>query len=218
MENKCKNCICYHPSSFGDGSKGTCGQSGELLVHDREHFCDCAMFIELPRKEKIKRTIEKVLKPWIRERDPKFKRALELVGHIGSLFEQGEFKTFDVVKSASEMKSLVFHGKEVINEVDIVWTYHCPWDDEREHYILLTEDNKMVMNCWTGDKFITNWFNCDEEFDTCMENIDKVRQHCITGYHTADAVVETEDCKCVTDSVEEQREAKLENQLIRYPR
>lgn len=216
MENKCKNCMCYYPSKHGCGSQGTCAQTGCLVVHNREDICDCGHFIEIAKMEKIKRTIEKVLSPWIRERDSKFKRALEVVGHIGELFERGEFKVLDVVKSASEMKGLIFHGKPVITEVDTVWTYHCPWNEEKEHYILLTEDNKMVMNCWVDEKFITNWFDCETEFDTCMSNIDKVRQHCITGCNISDTVIETEDCKCVTDSFEKQREAKLESQLIRY--
>lgn len=58
MEKKCKNCMCYSPATHhSDGTKGTCGQSGELLVHDREEFCSCGMFMELPKKEKLVRTI-----------------------------------------------------------------------------------------------------------------------------------------------------------------
>lgn len=213
MESKCKNCMCFYPSKHGDGSQGTCGKTGTLVVHNREDICDCSQFIELPKREKIKRTIEKVLKPWIRERDERFKRALEIVGHIGELFERGEFKVLDVVKSASEMKGLIFHGKPVITEVNTVWTYHCPWDEDKEHYILLTEDGNMVLNCWVDNKFITNWFNCNDEFNTCMENIDKIRHHCITGYHTSNIVVETEDCKCVTDTMEEMREQALKHPI-----
>ena len=125
MEKKCKNCMCYSPATHhGDGTKGTCGQSGKLLVHDREEFCSCGMFMELPKKEKLARTIERDLHAWIRERDAMFNRSMELVCHIGHLFEQGEFKVFDVVKSASEMKSLVFFGKPTLTELDKVWTYH----------------------------------------------------------------------------------------------
>lgn len=223
MERKCKNCMCYSPSKFGDGSQGTCGQSGTLVVHNREDECNCGHFLELPKAEKIRRTIEKVLKPWIRERDDKFKRALEIVGHIGQLFESGEFRVFDVVKSAMDMKGLIFYGKPVITEVKTVWTYHCPWDEEKEHYILLTEDDKMVINCWNDGNFITNWFDCDEQFDICMKNIDKIRQHCITGFLTSDAVHETEDCKCVTDELEIMREKALNHPInspdrVVYPR
>ena len=97
MEKKCKNCMCYSPATHhSDGTKGTCGQSGELLVHDREEFCSCGMFMELPKKEKLIRTIVRDLQAWIRERDAMLVRAMELVCHIGHLFEQGEFKVFDI--------------------------------------------------------------------------------------------------------------------------
>ena len=198
MEKKCKNCMCYNPATYhSDGSKGTCGQSGELLVHDREDICDCGRFMELCKTEKIRRTIEKTLKPWVRERDEKFVRAMELVAHIGHLFEQGEFKTFDAVKSATEMKGLIFHQASVITPIYKVWTYHCPWNEDIEHFIILTENGKMVVNAFMGNKFVTQWFNV-EDLDLCFSVIDKIRDNCVMKVNALDFVSETEDCKCVT--------------------
>lgn len=202
MESKCKNCMCFNPATYhSDGSKGTCGQSGELLVHNREDLCMCGKFMELPKMEKVKRTIEKVLKPWVRERDEKFVRSLELVCHIGHLFEQGEFKVFDVVKSASDMKGLIFHNAAVITPIYRAWTYHCPWNDEYEHFIVLTTDGKMVVNAFVDEKFVTQWFDV-EDIDLCFLVIDRIRDNCVMKVRVTDYVTETEHNKCVSDSFE----------------
>lgn len=199
MEKKCKNCMCYSPATHhSDGTKGTCGQSGELLVHDREEFCSCGMFMELPKKEKLARTIERDLHAWIRERDAMFNRSMELVCHIGHLFEQGEFKVFDVVKSASEMKSLVFFGKPTLTELDKVWTYHCPWNDDIEFFIVITQSGKLVVNSWMNDKFVFEWFDIEEDFEKCMSIVDKIRQNCILGADATNVVTEVEQNKCVS--------------------
>ena len=202
MEKKCKNCMCFNPATYhSDGSKGTCGQSGDLVVHDREDLCDCACFMELGKSEKIRRTIEKVLKPWIRERDEKFVRAMELVAHIGHLFEHGEFKMFDAVKSARDMKSLIFHNGSVITPIQRLWTYHCPWNYEHEHFIILTENGKLVVNALMNDRFITQWFNV-EDLELCFSVIDKIRDNCVMKANVTDYVSETESCKCVTSNDE----------------
>lgn len=208
MEKKCKNCLCFYPAStHGDGSKGTCGQSGDLRVHDREDMCDCAKYMELPKVEKIKRTIEKILKPWIRERDSKFVRAMELVAHIGQLFENGEFKPFNAVKSVTEMKNLIFHGMETLHSIERVWTYHCPWDEEIELFIAITSDGKMVKNTYdnthkdtTGEGiFMTEWFDTEAQFNECMNIIDRVRDNCILKTMVV-PTIETEHNKCVSSS------------------
>ena len=224
MEKKCKNCLCFYPApSHADGSKGTCGQSGELRVHDREDVCDCAKYMILPKVEKIKRTIEKVLKPWIRERDAMFVRAMELVAHIGQLFEDGEFKTFDAVKSASEMKGLVFYGKETLHNIDRIWTYHCPWNEDIELFIAISTDGKMVKNMYNDGVFMTEWFDTESQFEKCMEIIDRVRDNCVMKTMVA-PVFETEHNKCVSSSEDDgDFNPKSENvsytfTSIRYPR
>lgn len=202
MEKKCKNCMCYNPATYhSDGSKGVCGQSGELLVHDREDICDCGNFMELGKTEKIRRTIEKVLKPWVRERDEKFVRALELVCHIGHLFEQGEFKSFDVVKSATDMKGLIFHNAAVITTIYKAWTYHCPWNDDYEHFIVLTDNGKLIVNAFVNDKFITQWFDV-EDLDLCFSVIDRIRDNCVMKVHAHDYVSESEQSKCIVDNID----------------
>ena len=222
METKCKNCMCFYPATYhSDGSKGTCGKSGELIVHDREDMCDCGFFMELPKVEKITRTIEKVLKAWVRERDEKFVRAMELVAHIGHLFEQGEFKVFDVVKSASEMKGLIFHNASVITSVYKAWTYHCPWNDEIEHFIVLTNNGKLVVNAFIDDKFITQWFDV-EDLDLCFNVIDRIRDNCVMKANVIDYVTETEHNKCVSDIDDVKIKAayhplNFDDTIIRYP-
>lgn len=200
MEKKCKNCMCFSPATYhGDGSKGTCGQSGNLLVHDREDFCSCGKYVELCKIEKVKRTIEKVLKPWMRERDERFIRAMELVAHISHLFEQGEFKTFDAVKSASEMKGLIFHQASVITPIYKIWTYHCPWNYDIEHFIILTENGKLIVNAFVDNKFITQWFDV-EDLDLCFDVIDRIRDNCVMKVHAIDYVSESEQNKCVSSN------------------
>lgn len=199
MENKCKNCISFHPALWhADGTKGVCDQCGELIVKDREDECPCGSFIELPKIEKIKRTINKVLSPWIRERDDMFKRSMELVCHIGQLFEMGEFKIFDAVKAAQDMKSLVFHNKDAMINIDTLWTYHCPWDYDREHFIILTSDSRMIINNWNNNenKFIISSSSIENDFGKSMEMIDKIRNNCIMKI----MVSEVEENKCVYES------------------
>lgn len=202
METKCKNCMCFSQAyTVGSGEKGTCGQTGDLVVHHRDDDCSCGRFMELPKKEKIIRTINKVLTAWVRERDDKFVRSMELVAHISQLFENGEFKVFDAVKAASEMKGLVFFGKDTLHKIERLYTYHCPWDEEREHFIAFSADGKMVMNNWDNERkeFITEWFNTDTQFDECMSAIDKIRLNCVTGARVAEIVTESEQNKCVSD-------------------
>lgn len=214
MEKRCKNCMCYNPATYhSDGTKGTCGQSGELLVHDREELCSCGMFMELPKKEKLVRTIVRDLHAWIRERDAMFVRSMELVCHIGHLFEQGEFKVFDVVKSASEMKGLVFFGKETLTALDRVWTYHCPWNDDIEFFIVITQSGKLVVNSWMNDKFVFEWFDIEDDFEKCMGIVDKIRRNCILGADAINVVNEVEQNKCVSDKKEEWRESTLKHPI-----
>lgn len=222
METKCKNCMCFYPSpAVGDGCKGTCGQTGNLVVHHREDICDCAKYMELPKIEKIIRTIEKVLKPWVRERDSKFIRAMELVAHIGQLFEQGEFKVFDAVKSASEMKGLVFYGKETVHDISRIWTYHCPWNDDIELFIAITADGKMVKNTFdcsevknsNNGRFITEWFDISTQFDECLESISRVRDNCVMKVMVK-PTIEVEHNKCVSDIVDSPIAAPHEIKVI----
>ena len=210
METKCKNCMCYHPTTWhADGTKGTCDQGGQLLVHDREHVCDCGCYKEMSKIEKLKRTINRDLYAWVRERDAMFVRSMELVCHIGQLFEKGVFKVFDVVKSASEMKGLVFFGKDTMTAINTVWTYHCPWDDEKEHFIVITQSGKMVVNTWDNHNFLFEWFDIEEDFEKCMALIDKIRMNCVTQTLVCDVVTEVEQNKCVSD---------VSETPIRYPR
>ena len=200
MENKCKNCMCYHQAFWhSDGTKGTCGQSGELRVHNREDICDCGYFMEMSRVEKVRKTLMRDLHAWIRERDSMYRRSMELVWHIGQLFEQGEFKIFDIVKSAQDMKGLVYNNNHVITEIDTVWTYHCPWDEEKDLFIAITTNGTLVVNEWDGTNFRTEWHSIEDEFELCMEMIDKIRMNCVTKVHVNDVVTETEMNKCVSD-------------------
>lgn len=154
--------------------------------------------MELPKKEKLVRTIVRDLHAWIRERDAMFVRATELVCHIGHLFEQGEFKVFDVVRSASEMKGLVFFGKETLTSLDRVWTYHCPWNDDIEFFIVITQSGKLVVNSWMNDKFVFEWFDIEDDFEKCMSIVDKIRHNCILGADATNVVNEFEQNKCVS--------------------
>lgn len=218
MEMKCKNCQCFHQAhNVGSGEMGTCGMNGTLTVHNREDLCDCNHFVVLPKKEKIARTIEKLLKPWVRERDAMFVRSMELVAHIGQLFENGEFKVFDAVKSASEMKGLVFFGKDTLHKIDRVWTYQCPWDEDREQFIAITADGKLVTNLWNNHfsckaVFETFFVDIESNFDDCMNVIDRIRENCIMKTKT-NSVIETEEHKCVSDKKEEWREAALKHPI-----
>lgn len=196
---------------------GTCGMNGTLTVHNREDLCDCNHFVVLPKKEKIARTIEKLLKPWVRERDAMFVRSMELVAHIGQLFENGEFKVFDAVKSASEMKGLVFFGKDTLHKIDRVWTYQCPWDEDREQFIAITADGKLVTNLWNNHfsckaEFETFFVDIESNFDDCMNVIDRIRENCIMKTKTT-SVIETEEHKCVSDKKGEWREAALKHPI-----
>ena len=195
MERKCKNCMCFYPApAHGDGCKGMCDRTGDLVIHHREDTCDCASYIELPKVEKVKRTIEKVLKPWIRERDAMFIRSMELVDHISQLFGQGEFKVFDAVKSAAELKGLVFFGKSTINNIDKIWTYHCPWDDDIELFIAITNDKWLALNTIQNNKFLTKWIDTDN-IDVCFNIIDAIRDSCIMKIQTiSDGEIEYNKC------------------------
>lgn len=229
MEMKCKNCQCFHQAhDVGSGEMGTCGMKGTLTVHNREDLCDCNRFVVLPKKEKIARTIEKLLKPWVRERDAMFVRSMELVAHIGQLFENGEFKVFDVVKAASEMKGLVFFAKDTLHKIDRVWTYHCPWDEDKEQFIAITSDGKLVTNLWNNHfscraEFVTSFVDIESNFDDCMNVIDRIRENCIMRTKTT-STIETEENKCISDKKEDWRESALkhsinkEDTIIRYPR
>ena len=232
MESKCKNCMCFYPAQWhADGCKGVCGQSGDLVTHDREDICDCGYYMELPKVEKVKRTIEKVLKPWIRERDAKFIRSMELVAHIGQLFENGEFIIFDAVKAATEMKGLVFFGNETLHTIDTLWTYHCPWNEEIELFIAITANGKMVKNTWQCEsifntskgEFLTEWFDIDKQFNECMVIIDKVRDNCVMKACVSQTI-ETERNKCVSDEkIEDFSDEELNSitssfNAVRYPR
>lgn len=200
MESKCKNCMCFYQALWhSDGTKGTCGQGGELVVHNREDNCDCGCFREMSRVEKVRKTLIRDLYSWIRERDSMYRRSMELVWHIGQLFEQGEFKIFDIVKSAQDMKGLVYHNNQVITEIDTVWTYQCPWDEDKELFIAITIDGRLVVNEWDGVNFRTEWRNINDEFELCMGLIDKIRMNCVTKVHVNDVVTETEMNKCVSD-------------------
>jgi len=213
MEMKCKNCQCFHQAhTVGSGEMGTCGMNGTLTVHNREDLCDCNHFVVLPKKEKIARTIEKLLKSWVRERDAMFVRSMELVAHIGQLFENGEFKVFDAVKSASEMKGLVFFGKDTLHKIDRVWTYHCPWNEDREQFIAISADGKLVTNTWSDEGAVTSFVDIESNFDDCMNVIDRIRENCIMKTKT-NSVIETEEHKCVSDKKEEWRESALKHPI-----
>lgn len=202
MENKCKNCMHYHSALWhSDGTKGTCGETGVLVVKDREEKCDCMKFMEIPKQEKIKRTIEKVLSAWVRERDERFKMSMSWVYEIKERFHQGEFKVLDAVKATVDMKRLIYGTKNQF-KFNYVWTYHCPWDVEemKEHFIALTCDNKMYYNIWheKQQKFIMTEYDIEDEFQECMDSIDKIRANCIMGM----MVSEVEDNKSIQDVTE----------------
>jgi hypothetical protein len=97
------------------------------------------------------------------------------------------------------MKGLVYHNNQVITEIDTVWTYQCPWDEDKELFIAITIDGKLVVNEWDGTNFRTEWHNINDEFELCMGLIDKIRMNCITKVHVNDVVTETEMNKCISD-------------------
>ena len=213
----------YYPAPWhGDGTKGCCNQSGDLKVYSREDECDCGKFLEMPKMERLGRRINHRLHNWVRERDSMFCRAMEIVGHICELFKQGEFKVFDVVKSASDMKALIYNHAAVITPIYKVWTYHCPWNEEYEHFIVLTENGKMVVNAYIENKFVTQWFDV-EDLDLCFSVIDKIRDNCIMKANVTDYVTESEYTKCVSDGFEwktlaDTHPINREDSIIRYPR
>ena len=180
MEVKCKNCMKFWDMPhYGDGTKGCCGQTGELLVHNREDDCDCGSFAQMPKLERLRRRIENRLKPWARSRDDMFRRSMEIVAHICQLFKKGEFKVFDAVKSSSDMKGLIFHGNYTETGISDVWTYHCPWNEEVEHFIALTTDGKFITNTFDeNETFITEMYDIESEFDICNAVIDRIVENC----------------------------------------
>lgn len=203
MESKCKNCMRYWPmTQYGDGTKGVCGQTGELLVHNREDDCDCGFFLEMPKQERIGRRINHRLHSWVRERDDMFRRSMEIVGHICELFKQGEFKVFDAVKSVTDMKHMMFYGANTEISIQRVWTYHCPWNDDIEHYIAITTDGKMICNFYdnTQDKprFITEMYDIENEYDECDKMVDRIREFCVLKVLTM-STQEIETNKCVEE-------------------
>jgi hypothetical protein len=204
MENKCKNCISFWPvTHHGDGSKGTCSKCGELIIHSREDDCDCGGFIEMPKVPRLKSRIENRLYPWIRERDDMFRRSMEIVSHICHLFNLGEFKVFDAAKSASEMKGIVFMGRDVETAISNIWTYHCPWNDDIEHFIAITANGKLVTNTYNDmekpAKFVTECYDIENDFDTCNDVIDRIMLNCRMKICVSPMPKEVECNKCVYD-------------------
>jgi hypothetical protein len=98
------------------------------------------------------------------------------------------------------MKGLIFHNADVITPIIRAWTYHCPWNDEYEHFIVLTENGKLVVNAYVDDKFVVQWFSV-EDLDLCFSVIDKIRHNCVMKANVIDYVSETEDKKCVSDEL-----------------
>lgn len=203
MESKCKNCMRYWPMpKYGDGTKGCCGQTGELKVHSREDDCDCGLFLEMPKMERLARRIEHRLHSWVRERDDMFRRSMEIVGHICKLFKQGEFKVFDAVKSTSDMKHMMYHGANTEISIQRVWTYHCPWNEDIEHYIVITTDGKLICNFYDDTtevhRFITETYSIENEYDICDKMVDRIREYCILKCLTT-STNEIEVNKCVEE-------------------
>jgi hypothetical protein len=204
MENKCKNCMSFSAMShIGDGMKGCCGRTGDLVVHSREDICNCGMFMEMPKIERLIRRIEFRLHNWVRERDDMFRRSMEIVGHICELFKQGEFKVFDAVKSTCDMKYMMYHGANTEISIHRVWTYHCPWNEDIEHYIAITTDGKMISNIYDNtnniNKFITEIYDIEDDYESCDRLIDRIRDYCVIKAITTTSS-EVEINKCVEES------------------
>ena len=204
MENKCKNCMSFcGMSHIGDGMKGCCGRTGDLIVHSREDFCDCGMYMEMPKSERLARRIEFRLHKWVRERDDMFRRSMEIVGHICELFKQGQFKVFDAVKSTNDMKHMMYHGANTEISIHRVWTYHCPWDEDIEHYIAITTDGKVITNIYDNSgsvpQFITEIYDIETEYEQCDKLVDRIRDYCVIKAITSSAK-EVEINKCVEET------------------
>ena len=203
MESKCKNCMRYYPAPWhSDGTKGCCDQSGELKVYSREDECDCGKFLEMPKMERLARRINHRLHNWVRERDTMFCRSMEIVGHICELFKQGEFKVFDAVKSVTDMKHMMYHGAATEISVHRAWTYHCPWNDDIEHYIAITTAGKMICNFYDDTqenaRFITETYDIENEYDECDKMVDRIREYCVLKVLTI-STEEIEVNKCVEE-------------------
>lgn len=206
METKCKNCVRFSEMlNCGCGSKGCCVNGSLPIVHDREDACDCGAYIEMPKIQKIRKRIAYRLKPWVRERDAMFVRAMEIVGHISELFHQGEFKVFDAVKSITSMKHIVFHGAATELNIDQVWTYHCPWNEDIEQFIAITKDGKMMINTYDdvapSKRFVTETYDIETEFDTCDDIIDRIHRNCVMKVNVSNLSVEVENNKCVSEEI-----------------
>ena len=202
MERKCKNCISFWPlSHYSDGNIGVCHQGVDVKIQNRENECDCGSFIEMPKIPRLKSRIENRLYPWIRERDDMFRRSMEIVNHICQLFNQGEFRVFDATKSATDMKSIVFMGKDVSTSIANIWTYHCPWDEEVEHFIAITSDGKFVTNTFDNSvqpsRFITECYDIEENFDTCNDIINRIMSNCKFKANISSMPEELEQNKCI---------------------
>ena len=182
MESKCKNCMRYYPAPWhGDGTKGCCNQSGDLKVYSREDECDCGKFLEMPKIERLGRRINHRLHSWVK---------------------QGEFRVFDAVKSISDMKHMMYHGAATEVSVLRAWTYHCPWNDDIEHYIAITADGKMICNFYDNTqenaRFITETYDIENEYENCDKMVDRIREYCVLKVLTT-STEEIEVNKCVEE-------------------
>ena len=133
-------------------------------------------------KDQIKEIIESLLNHYVRERDNRFKRGMEVTFYIKHLFDEGTFKTFDVVQSAQEMKALIFNQKKIFTSIENVWTYHSKLNDDIILYIAITEDGQFIWNELLVDEnskkhdFELKYLDIEDDFAECVLTIEKIKQ------------------------------------------
>ena len=100
------------------------------------------------------------------------------------------------------MKHMMYHGANTEISIQRVWTYHCPWNEDIEHYIVITTDGKLICNFYDDTtevhRFITEVYSIENEYDMCDKMVDRIREYCVLKCLTT-STKEIEVNKCVEE-------------------
>ena len=132
----------------------------------------------------------------------------ENVTHSCEDFRDQDWSNVDVIVTNPPFSLF----RELLHKIDRVWTYHCPWDEDREQFIAISADGKLVTNIWSDEGAVTSFVDIESNFDDCMNVIDGIRENCIMKTKT-NSMIEIEEHKCVSDKKEEWRESALKHPI-----